>query len=180
MKYGDVSLGEGEAIINKLGGMSGDEAFLRGDKVLCDKKARIPSAVAVDLDADPFIPEGWELIEHERRGHVKWGECAWHLFVAENQRQDKYTVPGVELRRQLRIWDTANANLLDFLLRNPSRIPTGFGRGLNIGFWGTLYHNSDGLLTIRTLRRSANKWTEGYAFVGEWFSSSSPALILDR
>ena len=62
MKYGELNLGQIEAIVNKLGGMEGVQRFLSGlSQVVITKHI-------IDCDAAPFLPEGWKGVKFHKKG----------------------------------------------------------------------------------------------------------------
>lgn len=58
MKYGELTLGQIEALVNKHGGIEGVQRFLRGESKVVSTKH------IIDLDAKPFVPDGWKVEEH--------------------------------------------------------------------------------------------------------------------
>ena len=129
------------------------EQFIRVVQVLLDKKARAtnlaeyiaqgcpvvdyvqtmprakirrqkPPELVVDLDTDPFIPEGWAVKggDHQKGGQFSWDSAAVELWLSPNQQNSKH-IEGNKLRKELANQPVLNANVLDFLLANPDIIP---------------------------------------------------------
>ena len=102
----------------------------------------------INLDTDPIIPEnkkriGWKIKTHKKGGQFKWDPTKLEFFVDESQYKRPH---GRDLLETLTNQPTANANLLDFLIKYPFLIPdewkedeSGYGR--TIFFWGTVYSN---------------------------------------
>src|SRR5205807_6458708 len=103
----------------------------------------------VDLDADPFIPKGWSVPEgcHQKGGIFTWGASKVSLYLSESQKEGKWT-EGKELRKDLAGKPVFNANLLDYLLKNPHLIPEEWNDQF-VFFWGTIYRVSDDGLCVR-------------------------------
>lgn len=112
------------------------------------------SVVFVDCDADPFIPEGCGIIEHRRGGQFK---CNFSNIELAGWDKQGY-VTGREMRKKF-LKKALNANVLDFLLKNPHLIPDKL-KGSSIVFWGTLYRSREGGRFVRVL---------------EWFNYTSQA-----
>lgn len=125
----------------KLGVEEGVKRLLSGNYKLVLKKHLI------DLNANPFVPTGCEVEEHQRTsynsGLLKWDAAKIELYTDPSQ-QNGY-IAGSELRKKLAGKPVLNANVLDFLLDNPQLIPKSWKkdkRGIPrpIFFWGTIYH----------------------------------------
>ena len=57
MKYGELNLGQVEAIVNKLGGMSGVSKFLSGDLVVTETVIPTPAPKPIPRNVEPvFLP----------------------------------------------------------------------------------------------------------------------------
>lgn len=57
MKYGDLNLGQVEAIVNRLGGMKGVQRFLSGELVIQPASVMLSSIVHVDCLVRPTYPD---------------------------------------------------------------------------------------------------------------------------
>lgn len=103
----------------------------------------------IDCNADPFVPEGYQVVRHDRRGQIDWGPT---------QDQERYG-------RRLLLPPMWNANVLDFLLAHPHLIPATWGKrtllqpfGRNIMFAGTLYKSPSGHDATRYLYKKGDEW----------------------
>lgn len=82
MKYGELNLGQIEALVNKFGGMEGVGRFLSGEIEV--KWWNPKSPVLVDLDAEPKLPTHGQ---HSIAQHTKQGKVLFekrndgHLYV---------------------------------------------------------------------------------------------------
>lgn len=115
-----------------------------------------PVEYLIDLDADPFIPGGWRVIEHKKGGKWKYDPKKIGLYLSKKQ-QDGNKIDGHDLRKELESQPVMNANLLDFYLRNPHLIPSGW-KDKYVFFWGTIYCDKDGNLYVRCLACLEERW----------------------
>ncbi|OHA60175.1 MAG: hypothetical protein A2589_00675 [Candidatus Vogelbacteria bacterium RIFOXYD1_FULL_46_19] len=114
-----------------------------------------PVKYVIDCDADPFLPDGWKVEDHQQGGILKWTESLIALYL--DQRQQSGRCIGHDLRRALRNQKVLNANVLDFLLQHPELIPEEW-KGKEVFFWGTIYLISDDNLCVRSLSWHGDEW----------------------
>ena len=170
MKYGPVTLGQIEALLNKIGGEEGMNAILSGRATIAY------SEHLIDLDADPRIPyDGWKVEEHKKGGQFKWDALKVQLFLNKKQ-QDGGSIEGNKLRKELADMPVYNANLLDYLLDNPHLIPEEW-KGKAVCFWGTIYRHSDGNLCVRFLVWNGGLWKQGNYWLGGHFDAGFPSAV---
>lgn len=131
----------------------------------------------IDCDADPFVPDGWKVTEHQKGGQFKWNKEAQKeaFFYAEGQQNGK-ALEGNKLRKELAGKPVMNANVLDYLLAHPHLIPEEW-KGKYVFFWGTIYRNSDGDLYVRCLYWSGDRWDWGYGWLGNDWVGVHPAAL---
>ena len=176
MKYGELNLGQIEAIVNKLGGMDGVRHFLSGETVIKMTEHLI------NCDADPFVPEGWKVEEHKKMGQLVFDPAKVKLYLSRNQQNGK-RIKGNELRKELANEPVLNANVLDYLLAHPELIPEEWKKDEKdntryIYFWGTIYRYSSGYLCVRCLCWSGGSWDwNDHWLDGGWFGNN-PAAVL--
>ncbi len=130
----------------------------------------------IDGDADPFIPDGWNVVEHCKIGQMQWDAEKISLYLSEKQLNDGVVV-GNELRKELEKKQRLNANVLDYLLANPHLIPEAW-KGKWIFFWGTIYRGSGGDLCVRCLRWDGGGWRWRSGWLDDNFSVDDPAALL--
>jgi hypothetical protein len=138
--------------------------------------------VLVDLDADPFVPDGWQLVDHCRGGTFAWDLSKIGLYLAPEQKSGS-SVLGYELLEILRQGPHVpfNANLVDFILANTHLIPDPEIFCFSCA-WGTRYKNRDGQECVRGLHYGPQeKVARGWAPLGRllcyrWYCTS-PSLI---
>lgn len=132
-------------------------------------------SIIVDLFAAPFVPKDLSIVEH-RPGDKKfeWNPKKVALFLAEGQQISQ--IKGDTLREVLKGKPVFNANLLDFLLKNPHLIPEDW-KGKAVFFWGTLYCNASGILYVRFLYWDGKVWDWSYHWLGNSWLSSNPAAV---
>ncbi|MFQ5662185.1 MAG: hypothetical protein ACE5F2_02965 [Candidatus Paceibacteria bacterium] len=138
----------------------------------------------IDGDADPFIPDSWSV---EKRGHKKCGQIEFsperfEFYLSEGQQNGK-CIGGNKLRKELKDKPVLNANVMDYLLKNPQLIPEDWKKDENgntryIFFWGTIYRSSVGDLYVRYLYWVGGRWYwDGYWLGLDW-DGDYPALLL--
>lgn len=129
----------------------------------------------IDCDADPFIPESWEVLEHQKGGIVRFNASKIDLYLSKPQRKGN-SIEGNKLREELKNKKVLNANVLDFLLKNPHLIPEDW-KGKAIFFWGTIYCSSDGDLYVRYLSWFGGAWRWSRSWLDSGFRSGLPAAV---
>ena len=170
MKYGNINLGQIEAIINKLGGTEGVH------KLLSDEMELVPKTHAVNTNLDPFRPDGWEVIEHRKMGQLVWNPEKVKPYLSENQKDGKM-IKGHELRKELESQPVLNVCVLDYLLANPHLIPDEWKRKRTY-FWGTVYRDTYGYLCVRCLYWHGGRWRWRCSrLVNNWNFSGPSALL---
>lgn len=131
----------------------------------------------IDCDADPFIPEKWNVAEHQRSGNLKWNPATIALYLSKEQESVK-TIKGAALRKELKGKSVLNACVLDYLLAHPQLIPEKEWKGMAIFFWGTIYHLLDGDLYVRYLYWLDGKWYWDRRWLGRDWGALHPAVLL--
>lgn len=137
----------------------------------------------IDCDADPLIPfDGWKVEEHKKAGSLKWDATKVKFHLSDKQKNGK-TIEGNKLRKELADMPVMNANVLDYLMRNPHLIPeewkkTEKGETRYIFFWGTIYRGSGGYLSVRCLSFDGGYWRSGSRWLGHVWIGSLPAALL--
>ncbi len=129
----------------------------------------------IDLDAKPFVPNGWKVEEHRQGGQFAWDPMRIALYLADQQKSG--VIVGNELRKVLKDQPVLNANVLDYLLANPELIPEEW-KGKYIFFWGTIYRDSDGVLYVRYLYWRGGQWGWRYSWLGGDWYGPCPAAVL--
>ncbi len=130
----------------------------------------------IDLDANPFVPNGWRVVEHKKGGQFKWDPSKTTLYLSKNQQNGK-VINGNNLRKELADKPVLNANILDYLFANPHLIPEEW-KGKYVFFWGTIYRNSDVCLSVRSLSWLGGRWGWVWGWLGSDWDSCFPAALL--
>ncbi|MDP3764526.1 MAG: hypothetical protein Q8Q95_02805 [bacterium] len=135
----------------------------------------------INCSADPFVPEGWSVEEHQKSGSFKWSPAEVQFYLSELQKQDK-VIKGDELRHELAGKPVYNANVLDYLLAHPHLIPEAWkkdeqGRTQYIFFWGTIYRGRGGGLYVRCLCWGGCGWGWGCGWLGGGFRGGGPVAL---
>jgi hypothetical protein len=134
----------------------------------------------IDLDANPMVPDGWSVEEHQRGGSFKWNPAKVAPYLSKKQMGNK-RIEGNKLRKELEGKFVFNACLLDYLLAYPQLIPEEW-KGKTFFFWGTIYRrNSDGNLCVRCLLWYDRSWDWGCYWIDDNFfdfDGDNPAAVL--
>ena len=168
------------------------DAACEGDKLGQFKQVLLGHAAinvlehVMDCDADPFQPwqkDGWTVEEHQKGGSFKWDSAQVAFHLSSGQKGDKY-IEGNKLRKELsdKGIPVLNANVLDYLLKNPHLIPEewkrdGKGNTRYIFFWGTIYRRRGGGLYVRYLCWRGGRWRWGYCWLDDDFYGLDPAAV---
>ena len=106
----------------------------------------------IDCEAFPFVPDGWKIESHSKGGQFEFDLEMIGLCVTDYQSQ--YTT---DCRKELEGKLLLNACVLDYLLINQDLIPEEWKQGKK-HFWGTIFRNKNGWLTVRCLCWNEDKW----------------------
>lgn len=135
-----------------------------------------PMEYVVDLDADPYLPVGLKVEKHQKMGKFTYDPTKVKLYLSERQKNDK-VIDGNDLRQELESLTVANANLLEFYIKNPYLIPKDWERK-TMYFWGTIYSCS-GRLCVRYLSQDSYfRWDSNYYWIGGAFRGNDPAVFV--
>jgi len=131
----------------------------------------------IDCDAQPFVPDGWSVEEHQKGGAYKWDKDAQKnaLYLSKGQAGGK-CIGGNKLRRELASQPVLNANAFDYLLANPHLIPEEW-KDKCVFFWGTVYRRRDGRLCVRCLYWLGGGWIWGSSWLDRGFDGGGPAAV---
>jgi len=144
---------------------------------LCTSQNRI----LIDLDAPPYIPNGWSVVEHKQGGQMVWDSTKVKFHLSKNQKGGK-RIEGNKLRKELEHKPVYNANLLDYLYANQELIPEEWKKNEDGSirftyFWGTIYSYSDGYLYVRVLYFHDGQWNWDYRWLGVDWNGRTPAAV---
>ena len=144
-------------------------------KVLLGHASIVVIEHIIDLDADPFVPEGWKAEEHQKGGQFNWDASKVSLYLSDAQKSGK-CIEGNKLREELAGKPVLNANVLDDLLANPHLIPEEW-KEKYVFFWGTIYRHLDECLCVRCLCWTDPKWRWRYVWLVRDLHHHSPAAV---
>jgi hypothetical protein len=135
----------------------------------------------IDCDAGPFVPDGWKVEEHQKMGNIKFDPSKIDFYLSQKQKNGR--IEGNKLREELKGKKVLNANVLDYLLKNPQIIPEEWkkdekGNTRFIFFWGTIYRDSYGGLCVRYLYWFVVRWDWGHNWLGIDFSDHNLSAVL--
>jgi hypothetical protein len=159
------------------------DKLCEGDKLAQFRKVLLGHAVItvhehlIDLDADPFVPNRWKVEEHRKGGQFKWDASKVSLYLSKKQQRG--VIEGNKLRDELKGKPVYNANLLDYLLKNPHLIPEEW-KDKYVFLWGTVYRDSGGNLCVRYLYWSGDGWGWGSDWLDSDWGDGRPAAVPAR
>lgn len=130
----------------------------------------------INCNADPVCPDGWKVEEHRKGGQLEWDVSKIQLYLSKGQKDGNWT-PGNKLRKELEGKSVLNANVLDYLLKNPHLIPEEW-KNKYVFFWGTVYRYSAGNLVVRFLRWDGDEWDWYSYWLDDDFDDGYPAALL--
>lgn len=135
----------------------------------------------IDCDADPFIPEGWTVEQHQQGGQLAFDPSQIEFYLDDGQKGGKY-IEGNKLRQRLADKPVLNANVLEYLLANPDLIPEEWKKDEQsntryIFFWGTVYRDRGGYLYVRYLYWFGGRWLWGNDWLGRVWGRNDPAAL---
>jgi hypothetical protein len=132
----------------------------------------------VDLDADPFVPDGWSVEVHKIGGILDFDPAKIGLYLSEKQKVCAQAFEGYQLRKELKAQLAMNANLLDWLLHKENRhfIPEEW-KEKAVFFWGTIYRDSDGRLIVRYLYWDDGVWRWGCSWLVRQWVARPPVAV---
>ncbi len=150
----------------------------------------VPVEHAVDCSADPVLPNGWSLEEHQRGSVVKLEKMPDGLYLDGkkiefylSRKQKKGNIEGNKLRKELTGKPAVNACVLDYLLEHTELIPEEWKKDENgntryLFFWGTVYRDSGGFLSVRCLYWGGCGWRWVHGWLDSYWNAFGPALLL--
>ena len=168
--------------LERAGFTTDDVTKLRGFMALpsirevLNAHARVSFAYFIDLSKDPFVPTGWEVIEHKKEEKSDWDPDKVQLFHVMEQTSHPGSIEGHALKKRLARSMPLNANMLDFLLAHPDLLPFHW-RVLEIFFWGTIYRHTDGGACVRCLRWIDHEWNWDFRGLDGDFDDICPAAV---
>lgn len=115
----------------------------------------------IDCDADPFVPDGWKVEEHQKGGKLTFDASRIELYLSDSQK-NRTDIKGEEHRKELAGKPVLNANVLHYLLAHPELIPEDW-KGKDVFFWGTIHRLPDGHVHVSFLTWLNDKWC------GSWY-----------
>ena len=135
----------------------------------------------IDMDADPFVPRGLELVSHQKQGQVEFDPQKIKLYVAKGQKNGKW-MNGKKLQPEVDAQNPYNANLLDWYLvkENQKFIPADW-RGKAVFFWATIYRGAHGYLCVRCVYVDDDgSCLSDYYWIDDDFADFDPAVVAGK
>lgn len=154
-------------IVTMIGGQDATEGEAKPEAV-------DPVSLFISTSANPFVPPGWQVEEHQTGAEFEWNPSKISFYLSEQQ--EGKVIRGHELRKELQGKPVLNANVLDWLLANPQHIPAEW-KGKWIFFWGTIYRDPSGNLFVRCLDWDGGQWDWYCCWLGDVWGADRPAAV---
>ena len=180
MKYGNLTLGQVEAIVNKLGGVDGVQRFLRGDLMVFAKSVPlIPINRSTPFNPKKFIGKGWTIEEEDTRSLALNELDLTKVSLETMLRPGESSVKGEEKLRRLKESNfiRLDAKILQTLWENNTAIPESWKEQV-IFFDGTILCDSLCDRCIPSLYWHNGKWDwVSYRLSGGFSAVGSSAVL---
>jgi hypothetical protein len=113
-------------------------------------EAEVKDQYIIDCNAEPYLPPGFKGVDfHRKHGQLLWSPDKVELLCSQEQQGDD-KIEGKDLWDKLQDEPLLNANVLDYLLKNPYLIPDSW-KGKRVYFWGTVYRDHNNNQCVRCL-----------------------------
>jgi len=140
----------------------------------------------IDMYADPFLPAGWKVEDHdmgchlaelERKGSDLYIKYVNKIWFYSSEKQKSGHIKGSDLRHELARVFVPNVNIGDYLLKHQYLIPKKwrkdqYGSRRNILFWGTIYRSASDYLYVRFIYWNGRKWDWSSRELGQALKSN--------
>jgi len=127
----------------------------------------------INLDVDPYLPDGWKIEQHLKQGQLKLNSEEIYIYLSE--KSTNAVIQGRFLEKESIGRNGLNANVLDYLLDHTELIPQESLKGRDVYFWGTIYRNHENYLFVRVLARYGKRWIWRGEFIAKDWSMEVPA-----
>jgi len=150
-----------------------------------DRKLRISAATGpvIDCSVEPFIPPCHSIRPEDQMASRFTGDFVWspeniRLHLTDLQQVGGY-IEGNDFKKILGVHCALPANVLDWLILNPSEVPDDWKRDLAVGFWGTIFRDIDRSPCVRYLCCGGRfDGRVGHYWLDDEWSSKQPAAVL--
>jgi len=193
MKYGELNLGQIEALVNKLGGMDGVASLLADETVVTRKEVKVtppePTAdldpiIRVDRSIRPSYPDWMEEVMHpelESVGPAEYDISAVEQWLHEDQKDGKYIV-GNKIYDHLKKTDTLKTFLglrdLEEIQKKGIAFFRKYFKGKAVFGWAGIVRHRDGNLNVPYLYENDDKVVLNWDWTGNDWNGNNPALRL--
>lgn len=132
----------------------------------------------LDLAAQPFVPKGWEVVEHKSGGQETFGCGSVSVHYHQGQENGKKKTGNKLKEALLPSMPVLNAVVLDWLLENTQYIDEKW-MDKTLVFWGTVYRSEYDSLCVRGLVFVRRPWIWGWCTLPlhHRFGAHYPAAI---
>ncbi len=189
MKYGNVTMGQIEAVINKLGGEDGMKRFLSGDNNGGRVIVGEPRIITIDR-AQPFGPvkflgQDWTIDEQDERSLVLAQIDLANVRLKHMLEKGESRIKGEEKLKRLKKAGhiRLDAKVFQTLWENQTLIPESWKEKTNgnttfIFFDGTVLRRPDGYRCVLYLYWHDGRWFWHYFWLGSGWGVDSPSAVL--
>ena len=182
----NLTAGELNAIVKKLGGEEGARKLLRDELVIFKPISQI---IQIDrskpFDPVNFIVAGWSIEEQDEKSlaltKVDLAKVVFETTLEKNEKNIK----GEERLERLKEKNVVrlDAKIFQMLWENQHLIPENWKEKTNgnttyIFFDGTVLRSSDGRRYVLYLCWDGGEWDGDYGWLGGGFGASDPSVVL--
>lgn len=175
MKYGRYTLGQIEAVLNKLGGEEGVDRFLAGDREVVIKRHVINTKLTPYHDEEFFGLAEHRAIRPRSGGLYEWDADLvdlWHPS-AEALKKEPCISGHIDMLRQFVL---LNATVRDYLLKHPELVPSSW-QAFTLCFFGTIFSGRGKVKYLPTIRWNGRCWKNEFVGVKNQFRPEMRGLM---
>ena len=185
MKYGELNLGQVEAIVNKLGGMNGVHRFLSGELAVREVGQVIKIDRSQPFDPVKFLDKGWSIVEEDERSLALTEVDLTKVRLETMLRDGETNIRGEEHLKMLKKAGCVrlDAKVFQTLWENQGLIPESWkerinGNILNIHFTGTELLRPEGSRCVLSLYWYYGHWPWNGRWLGRDWNVYDLSVVL--
>lgn len=178
MKYGELNLGQVEAIVNRLGGMDGVKRFLTGLMVVVAAVLHINRKKP--FDPVKFIGEGWKIAEQDERSLALTELDMSKVRLETTLKEGESSVKGEEKLNRLKAAGHVrlDAAIFQALWENQGLIPEEWKEVGAVYFDGTIILSPFGDRCVLYLSWRGGRWRWYYYWLVSAWHARFPSAVL--
>ncbi|MDP3962679.1 MAG: hypothetical protein Q8Q03_02325 [bacterium] len=188
MKYGELNLGQIEALINKLGGMDGVASLLADEMVVTRKEVKVTPPepdldpiIRVDRSIRPSYPDWMKEVMHPELGvgPAEYDISAVEQWLHDGQKNGKY-IEGNKIYNHLKKTDTLKDCLglrdLEEIQKKGIAFFWKHFKGKAVFGWAGIVRRSDGSLGVPCLCEGDDRVVLDWPWTDFGWDDDDPAL----